>query len=112
MNQEKAIEHLKEEFQVTAETKTTGLIPKITLCDLDPDLYGKNDQEQLKVDILSKNPEIRKHVEDNKTFDILFIQETNQSTNRAVIKIDPVILNFLNHTKDHKKTNSVVFVRN
>ena len=74
--------------------------------------YQLHNQEQLKVDILSKNPEIRKHVEDNKTFDILFIQETNQSTNRAVIKIDPVILNFLNHTKDHKKTNSVVFVRN
>ena len=110
-NQEKAIKTLKDEFKVTSETKVTGLTPKITLCDLDADLYSTKDQEQLKNDILSKNPKIHNYVKDGKTFEILFIQET-QSTNRAIIKVDPEILNYLSNLKEVRKTNAVIFVQN
>ena len=98
-----------------------GLTPKITICDLDPSVYTVNAKdpvitakakESLKKDILDKNPEIFKMVEEEKTFEVLFIQETNQGENRAVIRIDPEILNHLNNLKQMRRTNAVIYVQN
>lgn len=111
-NQEKAMETLKDDFKVTAETKNIGLTPKITICDLDAELYSAKDQQKLRSDILSKNPEIQNLVNDGKTFDILFIQETQQNTNRAVVRIDPQVLNHLNTLKDQRKSNAVIYIHN
>ena len=111
ISQEKAIESLQEDFKITAETKTIGLTPKITICDLDPELYSTNDQANLKRDILTKNPEIDAFVKNGKTFEILFIQNQLNS-NRAVAKIDPEILNHLNQIKDARKTNAVIYIQN
>ena len=111
-SQEKAIECLKEDFVVKPETKAIGLTPKITVCDLDPQTYTAQNQEQLKDDILLKNPEIQNLVKDGKTFDVLFIQETQQSTNRAVIRVAAEILSHLNNLKETRKTNAILFIQN
>ena len=111
-NQDKALENLKDEYNVKAETKVIGLTPKITVCDLDPSVYTTKDQDTLKNDIMSKNPEILKMVEEQKTFEVLFIQETSQSGNRAIIRIDPEILNHLNNLKHIRRTNAVIYVQN
>ena len=44
-------------------------MPKITLCDLNPDQYCATSQNNLKVDILSKNPKIKELVDNGKTFE-------------------------------------------
>ena len=59
-----------------------------------------------------KNPEILKMVEEQKTFEVLFIQETTQGANRAIIRIDPEILNHLNNLKHIRRTNAVIYVPN
>ena len=111
-SQERAIECLKEDFKVKAETKTIGLTPKITICDLDPENYCSKSQTKLRTDILSKNMEIQKLVEEGKTFEIIFIKEVDQGNNQAVVKIDPEILNLLNDLSKNKKSNAVIFIGN
>ena len=111
-NQQKAMEVLKDEFKVTAESKIIGISPKITIYDLDSETYCANSQEKLKKDILIKNPEIKNLVDDGKTFEILFIKEKHQNGNQAVVKVDPEILNALNNLKKIRKTNAVIFIQN
>ena len=111
-NKDKAEECLKGDFNVQAESKKVGLYPKVTLCDLDPELYGPKKLEKLQNDILSKNPEIQELVKTGKNFEILFIKESTQSNNQAVLKLDPEILNLINNLKKRKKTDAVIFVNN
>ena len=111
-NQDQAIKCLKDDFTIKAQTKNVGIMPKITIFDLNPDKYNSTTKDILKKDILLKNPKISELVYNGKTFDIIFIKESYQGNNQAVIKIDPEILNLLNNIKKTRKTNAIIYINN
>ena len=55
---------------------------------------------------------IQKFVEDGKTFDILFIKESNYDSNQAVVKVDPQILQVLTNIKQKNNTNAIIYIQN
>lgn len=111
-SQDKAIEYLKSDYSIKAQSKTIGILPKITICDIDSELYKETDKQKLMNNILSKNPNIKKLVDEGCCFEILFIQTQHQSSNRAILKVDPKILYHLNKLKEQHKTNAVIFIQN
>ena len=70
-----------------------SMLPKITVLDLDKDLYSNDNKDQLKTAILNKNSSIKECVDDGRDFDIVFIAPDKKNNfAKAVIRIHPDIL--------------------
>ena len=89
-SRDEAAENLKNEFQLKRiDQQKKNIFPKIKISGLNKDAYGKNSKQDLRSDILSKNPIINEAIERGCMLEIVFIQETEESNyNFAVAKID------------------------
>ena len=107
----------QENYNIETESKPTGLFPKITIHDLDHELYTSDNKEKLLTDIKNKNPEIKQLIEQGKTFNIIFIKEihnkrTSQLSSQAVVKVDPSVLSALHKLQAAKGSSAAVYIGN
>ena len=67
-----------------------NLLPKITIYNIDSNDYKSNDTLKLKQAICAKNPVLKDLIENNRTFDIMFIKEDprRNRSSIAAVKVD------------------------
>ena len=98
-NCDKALNKLKEDFNVKAETRQQReFLPKITVFGID-EIYTNSNKADLIKAITDKNPLIQSCVEDGKTFEVLFVSQDKNKENKAVIKVHADILQIVRKLK-------------
>ena len=83
----------KPNFDVESQTRQQReFLPKVTVFGLD-EKYSDDNKNDLKTDIVNKNPLVKACIENGNTFDVLFVTKDKSSNlKKAVIKIHPEIL--------------------
>lgn len=88
-----AAKTLKDDFIVVeSDKKVRNILPKLKILDITG--FKKDDKEMFKAKVLKKNGNIRRLVEQDKTFEVIYIHEATSETamyGHCVIRVDPKI---------------------
>ena len=93
-NCDNAVTILKNNYNAVAKSgEVREFLPKITISDISTNDYSNDNKQELKAAILNKNPKIKACVEEDKSFDILFLTQGNlKTTCKAIVRVHPDIL--------------------
>lgn len=93
LNCDDALNKFKPNFDVESQTRQQReFLPKVTVFGLD-EKYSDDNKNDLKTDIVNKNPLVKACIENGNTFDVLFVTKDKSSNlKKALIKIHPEIL--------------------
>ena len=98
---DEAYQCLKDSYNVTSENKQQReFLPKITISDIDSSNYSNKNKQELLSAICNKNPQIKSCIDNGKTFEVIFItHDKSKDFSRAVVKLDPDILQVIRQLK-------------
>ena len=92
---------LKSNYNAVAKSgDIREFLPKITISDINTADYSNKNKEDLKSAILNKNPTIKACVDEDKSFEILFLtQDKSNNSSKAIVRIHPDILSAIKHLR-------------